>query len=83
MAATGVQNYSLKGIKAHYFTGPRSSDNEFRTMAALLRSVADWIESSDVQDPEFDHLLIKTVFESEGYDEFYESATLYFREENQ
>lgn len=76
-----VQNYSLKGTKAHYFTGPRSSDNKFRTTADLLRAVADWIDSNDMQDPEFDHLLVRVVFESDSDDEFYQSATLYYREE--
>lgn len=78
-----VDNYRLKGTRAQHFSGPRSSEHQFKTAAALLRAVADWIESEGIQDPEFDQLTTKVAFESDNDDEFYETATLYYRLEGE
>lgn len=78
-------NYSLPRTLAHYFTGPLSNtDNGFRTVPDLLRAIADWLDTNNVQDPEFEGLVIKTTFlnVSDDYnDNFYQCATVYYMQE--
>lgn len=73
--------YPLHGIKAEYFTGP-TSDSEFnwRTMPMLLRRVADWMDAVDLQDPEFESIETRTTFIEETPDSFYQTITIYYRE---
>ena len=76
-----VQNYPLRGIKAEYFTGPTSSDDfGGRTMPLLLRRVADWMDSVDLQDPEYESVETRTTFIEETPDSFYQTVTVYYRE---
>ncbi len=73
------RNYELRGQKARYFTGPISDiTNNFRTIPNLLRSVADWMDENNIQDPESEALTLKAVL-GDGEDEpFYEAITLYY-----
>lgn len=76
-----VTNYEIKKLLAHHFTGPCSdTDCGFRTVPMLLRAIADWMDEHDIQDPEFDNLLLKTQFEDDSDENFYETATLYYLE---
>lgn len=71
-------NRPIRGSRCEYFTGPTSSDEfGWRTMPMLLRRVADWMDSVDLQDPELDYLTTKVKF-TEG-DEFYQTLSVYYR----
>jgi hypothetical protein len=75
-------NYPLPRTIAHYFTGPVSNmDNGFRTVPDLLRAVADWMDTNDVQDPEFENIIIKIAWPNKSDDwddDFYQTATVYY-----
>lgn len=76
--ADEYNNYELKAVKAHHFTGPLSEiGNDFRTVPDLLRSVADWMDANNIQDPEAEALMLKCSFEDNG-DDFHETITLYY-----
>ena len=74
-------NWEIKGVKAHYFLGPLCRDGQFRTLANLLREVADWIAANGIEDSELENLKVTSAFsdKDEGGD-LYLSATLYYRE---
>lgn len=75
-----VNNYPIRHLLAHHFTGPTSNAaHNFRTVPIILRAIADWMEEHDVQDPDFQHLDIGSMFEGRG-DSFYEAGTLYYLE---
>lgn len=75
-------HWALAGIKGEHFIGPVSdTDNGFRTIPSLLRTVADWMDANDLQDPEFDNLAVRVVFVPDSDDDdFYYSASIYYRE---
>ena len=79
-----VDSYPLRKTLAHYFTGPKSDeDYGYRTVPTLLRAVADWLDEHHVQDPEFEELVVKTVFGSNSDNfsvEYYMAATVYYVE---
>lgn len=80
MVIKEAASYSLTDVHRHYFTGETSdSDNGFRTIPALLRAVAEWMDENTIQDPEFQGLTIAVQFPSES--DFYYSATLHYQEE--
>lgn len=76
------KNYPIRGSRAEYFTGPTSSEEYgWRTVPMLLRRVADWMDSVDLQDPEFDSLTAGASFIAESPDDdFYQTITVYYRE---
>jgi hypothetical protein len=73
-------SYDVIPFRDRYFTALPSSDCDFRSVSALLRQVADWIDANDIQDPEIDSLWIGVTFTSED-DQHYHHATLYYRHE--
>lgn len=82
-----VTNYPIKKLLAQHFQGPVSDgDYNYRTVPTLLRAIADWMDKNDLQDPEFDEIKVRVVWErantndiSEG-DPFYYAATVYYLE---
>lgn len=76
-----MDNYPIKRQRSEYFTGDVSDlDNDFLTVPALLRRIADFIETNVIRDAEFDHLVFGTIFGEED-DSSHEHATLYYHEE--
>lgn len=76
------ENHPLTGVRSHYFTGPRSSANGYKTLPTLLREVAEWLEVNDVDDADFCEMTTHTSFESDNDDESYETITVYYREDD-
>ena len=63
------------------FEPPLSDECDFRSLPLLLQMVGNWMEANDVQDPEFDGLLIERTFPDPKSDECRYTATLFYRRE--
>lgn len=77
---SSFRTWDLVDCKRRYFIAPVSDDNDFRTVSALLRKVADYVDEIDLQDPEFHGLITGLEFGEE--DRSYRTATLLFTEED-
>lgn len=76
-----ISSRELTDVKRYHFRGPVSGiDNEFRTLPSLLRRVADWIDETGLQDPEFQGLSFHVEF-VEDSDDYYLTATLHYANE--
>lgn len=73
------RNYDVVRSRRRYFTMPISGTIQYRSLPSLLRDVANWLESEDIQDPEFDTLEVRQTL-MDNDDSFYH-ATVYYRKE--
>lgn len=72
-------NWEIRGVRAHYFKGSISAEKVPRTLANLLREVADWVDENELKDDHFECFRAQGSFEDEDGTP-YITATLYYRE---
>lgn len=76
-----MSNRLLVPSRRQLFEGPISDETGFRSIPLLLEEVSNWMKYWEIEDPEFDGLLIERVFPSRETDDSRYTATLYYRKE--